>query len=271
MIDGSKFADVGFSLVGTPYSVMDCQKFVEKCAELCGIKIDLAGSNTWYRYIMEHGAVMTPEQCVKELGCVPKGAILFIVNHDGGEPEKYKKDGHGNASHMGICTMPRGKGALHSSASRGEVCESEFKGKTIKNGGWNMVGLWDQVIFDYSGGVDPSPDPIPEPEPAPAEFAVVGNVPDGNRQDVNFRVKPSTAAELIDRIPCGETVEVIDRADKWTKIKWHGHTGYMMTKYLIFEEQEPDALYCVTIHDLSRDEAESIVAVFGGSITEERG
>ena len=275
MIDGRKFADAGFPLIGTPYSVMDCQKFVEKCAEICGIKIDLAGSNTWYRYIMEHGAVMTPEQCVKELGCVPQGAILFIVNHDGGEPEKFRADGKGNASHMGICTIPRGKGAIHSSASRGGVCESEFKGKTIRNGGWNMVGLWDQVIFDYSGGVDPFPDPIPDPEPvpdpAPAETAVVGNVPEGNRQDVNFRVKPSTTAVLIDRIPCGETVQVIDRADKWSKIKWHGYTGYIMTEYLIFTEEEPDALYCVTIHDLSRDEAEAIVDAFGGSITEERG
>jgi hypothetical protein len=275
MIDGRKFADAGFPLIGTPYSVMDCQKFVEKCAEICGIKIDLAGSNSWYRYIMEHGRVLTPEQCVKELGCVPAGAILFIVNHDGKEPEKFRADGKGNASHMGICTIPRGKGAIHSSASRGGVCESEFKGKTIKNGGWNMVGLWDQVIYDYTQGggalPDPEPDPAPVPDPTPAEFAVVGNVPEGNRQDVNFRVKPSTTAVLIDRIPCGETVQVIDRADKWSKIKWHGYTGFIMTEYLIFTEEEPDALYCVTIHDLSRDEAESIVDVFGGSITEERG
>lgn len=269
MIDGKKFADAGFPLIGTPYSVMDCQKFVEKCAELCGIKIDLAGSNTWYRYIMEHGAVMTPEQCVKELGCVPAGAILFIVEHDGEEPDKYKGDGKGNASHMGICTMPRGKGALHSSASRGGVCESEFKGKTIKNGGWNMVGLWDQVIFDYSGGVDPS---LPaEPAPLPAEIAVVGNVPAGNRHEVNLRAKPAKTARLIERVPCGDTVEVLNRADDWSKIKWRDYAGYMMTKYLVFDELEPNVLYCVTIHDLSRDEAESIVEVFGGSITEERG
>lgn len=269
MIDGNKLGDVGFNYLGVKYSVMDCQKFVERCIADCGIKIDLAGANTWFRYVMEHGAVMTPEECVKQLGCVPKGAFLFILKHDGKEPEKYRNDGIGNADHIGICTGNRGKGAIHSSYTNDCVCESEFHGKTIKNGGWNMVGLWDQVIFDYSGGVDPSPDPIPAP--VPAEFAVVGNVPDGNRQDVNFRVRPSTTAVLIDRIPCGETVEVIDRADKWSKVKWHGHTGYLMTKYLIFDEAEPDALYCVIIHDLQRDEAESIVAVFGGSITEERG
>ena len=265
MIDGNRFGDVGYNYLGVPYSQMDCQRFVEQCASDCGIKIDLAGSNTWYRYIMQHGAVMTPEECVKELGCVPKGAILFIVEHDGKEPDKYKGDGYGNASHMGICTGDRGKGAIHSSASRGEVCESEFHGKTIKNGGWNMVGLWDQVIFDYAGGDTPAPSPVP------VETAIVGNVPEGNKQEVNFRVKPSTSSKLIDRIPCGETVEVKNRADDWSKIKWHGYTGYMMTQFLTFEDEEPDALYCVVIHDLTKEEAESIVEVFGGSITEERG
>ena len=275
MIDGREFADVGFNYLGTPYAVMDCQKFVERCAADCGIVIDLSGSNAWFRHIMEHGAVMTPEECVKELGCVPAGAILFILEHDGGEEKRGYHDGLGNASHMGICTGDRGKGAIHSSESRGCVCESAFKGKTINNGGWNMVGLWDQVIFDYAGGDTPSPSPAPDPEPTPApvpvETAMVGNVPDGNKQEVNFRVKPSTAAKLIDRIPCGATVEVKNRAEDWSKIKWHGYTGYMMTKYLLFEDETPDVLYCVIIHDKTREEAEAIVDVFGGTITEERG
>lgn len=274
MIDGIKLGDVGFNYLGTPYSVMDCQKFVERCIADCGVKIDLSGSNAWYRYIMQHGAVMTPEECVKQLGKVPAGAFLFIHAFDGGEEKRGYHDGLGNASHIGICTIPRGEGAIHSSSSRGGVCESKFTGKTIKNGGWNMVGLWDQVAYDYSGGGSspaPEPTPEPEPEPFPAETAIVGNVPEGNRQEVNLRAKPSKAARLLERVPCGDSVEVLNRADDWSKIKWRDYTGYMMTKYLIFEELEPDVLYCVTIHDLSKEEAESIVNVFGGSIKKERG
>lgn len=270
MIDGNKLGDVGFNYLGVKYSVMDCQKFVERCIADCGKKIDLAGANTWYRYIMQHGAVMTPEECVKQLGCVPKGAFLFILKHDGKEPEKYRNDGIGNADHIGICTGDRGKGAIHSSYTKDCVCESEFHGKTIKNGGWNMVGLWDQVIFDYAGG-GASPSLPAEPAPLPAEIAVVGNVPAGNRQEVNLRAKPAKTARLLERVPCGDAVEVLNRADDWSKIKWRDYVGYMMTKYLVFDELEPNVLYCVTIHDLSRDEAESIVEVFGGSITEERG
>ena len=157
MIDGEKLGDVGFKYLGTPYSQMDCQAFVEKCLEDCGLYKNLAGSNAWFREVMNHGAVMTPEECVQELGKVPKGAFLFILKQDGGEPAKYKGDGIGNASHIGIVTMPRGEGAIHSSSSKGCVCESKFKGKTI-SGGWNRVGLWDKVAYDYGAGSG-EPDP----------------------------------------------------------------------------------------------------------------
>ena len=55
MIDGNRLADVGFEKIGTSYSVMDCQAFVEWCIAKLGIIIDLRGSNAWFRYVMEHG------------------------------------------------------------------------------------------------------------------------------------------------------------------------------------------------------------------------
>ena len=54
---------------------MDCQKFVENCLAEVGIKKDLAGSNTWYRYITWTG---TPEECKQKFGRIPPGAFLFI-------------------------------------------------------------------------------------------------------------------------------------------------------------------------------------------------
>ena len=268
MIDGNEFGDAGFKYIGTPYSEMDCQAFVERCLRDCGCNKDLAGSNAWYRYVMDNGWVGTPEECVKALGCVPKGAMLFILLQDGKEPPKYRGDGIGNASHIGICTGSRGKGAIHSSASRGCVAESEFHGKTIPNGGWNRVGLWDQITFDYSGGDTPTP----TPEPTPAQTAVVGNVPAGRRQEVNLRKRPSTLSALVDRVPCGDVVEVINKGEEWSLIAWNGKTGYMMTEFLIFTGDDiPDELYCVTIHDLTQQEANEIVAQYGGSITKERG
>ena len=149
MIDGNKLGAVGFEKLGTPYREMDCQAFIEWCLRQCGLKKDLAGSNAWYREVMKNGTVMTPEECVKQLGKVPAGAFLFIHAFDGGEEKRGYRDGLGNASHIGIVTG-KGEGAIHSSSSRGCVAESGFRGKTIR-GGWNRVGLWNKVRYEGCG------------------------------------------------------------------------------------------------------------------------
>ena len=143
MIDAKEFAKAGQKYLGTPYSTMDCQTFVERCMADCGLKRDLKGSNAWYR---EMDWVGTPEECKKIFGSIPTGAMLFIWSDDGGEVARGYKDGLGNASHIGIVTHT-GKGAIHSSSSRGCVAESEFHDKTIRNGGWNRIGL--SRLFDY--------------------------------------------------------------------------------------------------------------------------
>ena len=132
----------GDKYIGTPYSVYDCQGFVEKCLSDAGLRKDLAGSNAWYREMTWRG---TPEQCVAEFGYIPKGAFLFIVVHDGGEPASYQ-DSLGNANHIGIYTG-RGQGAIHSSFTRQGVYESYFECATIPGGGWNMVGLWKELDY----------------------------------------------------------------------------------------------------------------------------
>lgn len=268
MVDGNRLGDVGFKYLGVPYSTMDCQAFVEQCLRDCGLNMNLAGSNAWYREVMSHGAVMTPEECVRQLGCVPAGAFLFILEHDGKEPEKYKPDGLGNASHIGICTIPRGEGAIHSSASKGCVCESKFAGKTIKNGGWNMVGLYDKVAYDYGGKPEPEPAPTPEPEPSPAPEpqTMTAEVWAANGSPVNLRKRPSKLGALVERIKVGEQVEVMEYGDTWCKVRWRNKTGYMMTEFLIFDDDDGEELYTVVIPDLTREQANAIQEKYPGAI-----
>ena len=264
MVDGNKLGEVGFSFagdkyLGRPYSEMDCQAFIEWCLRQCGLNMDLAGSNAWYREVKKNGVILTPEECVRQLGCVPAGAFLFIHAFDGGEEKRGYHDGLGNASHIGICTGNKGEGAIHSSASRGCVAESVFHGKTIKNGGWNAVGLYNKVAYDYGGGLDPEP----EPEPVEPVTAIIGNVPEGKRQDVNLRTRPSTLAKLIDRIPCGDTVEVLEYDDKWTKVKWDKQIGYVMSKFLLFDEApDDDERWTVIIPDVTTEEKDSLLSVY---------
>ena len=254
MINGEKLAQAGFKYLGTPYSQMDCQAFVERCIADCGIRKDLAGSNAWFREVMSHGAVMTPEECVQQLGTVPPGAFLFILQQDGGEPAKYRPDGLGNASHIGIVTG-QGEGAIHSSASRGCVAESKFRNKTI-SGGWNRIGLWDQVSFDFDGAI-----PVPGPEPDPDQETLTATVVAPSGKNVNLRQSPSTAAALVDRIRLGETVTVLTAGQDWSQVKWKWHTGWMMSKFLMFDESRDDRV-TVMIDGLTRDEAEAIKKIY---------
>ena len=224
MVDGNKLSQVGFQYIGTPYSVMDCQAFVEKCLSDCGNHTDLPGSNSWYREVMNNGWVGSPEECKSRYGTVPRGAFLFILEQDGGEPAKYQGDGIGNASHIGLVTGT-GEGAIHSSSSKGCVCESKFQGKTIKNGGWNRVGLWNQVDYGIEGN-----DPDQGGDDTMPEMATVHSE---NGKSVKMRAKPSTSCNMYWDVPDGSIVDLYQWGDDWSNIGYGGQSGYMMSQYLI--------------------------------------
>ena len=133
---------MGDKYIGRTYSQMDCQAFVEQCLADAGLNVNLTGSNAWYRAMTWVG---TPEECRAKFGSIPVGAFLYILEQNGREPNQYKADGLGNASHIGIY-IGRNLGAIHSSYSRGGVYYSYFAGSTI-NGGWNRVGLWTELDY----------------------------------------------------------------------------------------------------------------------------
>ena len=275
MISGKDLGEAGFRYLGVPYSKMDCQAFVEQCLRDCGLEMNLAGSNAWYREMMKNGAILTPEECVKQLGKVPAGAFLFIHAFDGGEPEKYRKDGLGNASHIGIVTG-REEGAIHSSSSKGCVAESRFMGKSI-SGGWNKVGLWNRVAYDYGNGSvleGTSDNPIPEPvNEKESEYAAVWA---GQGSTVNTRQGPGTSYALskAGRIPVGTMVEILKRQNGWCRIRYTDPRGaswycWMKEEFLRPVDQDeasdfvPGAiLYTVIVSHLSASEAEMLKAVY---------
>lgn len=114
------------------YRQMDCQAFVEYCVNQRGGRLQFRGSNDMFRNACSWVGSLNQ---ARALGYLRPGAWLFIVEQNGGEPAKYKADGLGNASHVGIYTQLNGVEVVHSSASRGGVFPS-----TLKNG-WTHVGL----------------------------------------------------------------------------------------------------------------------------------
>lgn len=250
MASASDVAKAGCKYLGTPYSRLDCQAFVEQCLADNGIWRNLTGSNAWYREMTWRG---TPEECKRQFGEIPKGAFLFILEKDGKEPEKYRKDGLGNASHIGIKTGMTGKqmvelavamgdlnaeafnkgdGAIHSSSSREHVCTSTFKDKTIR-GGWNMIGLWNKL--DYGPAINARlGSPMAQIPAIPEESATPvtkGTVYSSTGTTVKMRARPSTGCGVYWNVPIGSEVGIIKGGD-WSRIKWNGRIGYMKSEFI---------------------------------------
>lgn len=247
------------AFLGTPYSRMDCQAFVEAALRKIGIDENLAGSNAWYRHMTWTG---TPEECKASFGRIPPGAFLFILSDNGKEPEKYKPDGIGNASHIGIYTgltgaemvklakdagvvgaagFDFGNGAIHSSQKHQSVCTSSFSGRTI-SGGWNRVGLWDKLGYDID--IDWKGDDT---------MMAKVNGPDG--ETVFLRPRPTTKASFICRVPSGATVEVLSQSGDWSYVRWdqdekNTYQGYMMSQFLtpIADQPNEDGTIPVQYH-----------------------
>lgn len=49
---------------------------------------------------------------------------------------------------------------------------------------------------------------------------------------VKMRKRPDPVADVLDKIPLGQTVDVLEHADGWAKIRWGEKTGYMMAEFL---------------------------------------
>lgn len=230
-VDAKQLARAGYTYLGRLYSEMDCQAFIEKCLSDCGLKMNLPGSNAWYRKMDWTG---TPEECKKVFGKVPVGAFLFILKQDGKEPEKYKSDGKGNASHIGIYTG-QAKGAIHSSASRGCVDESRFAGKSI-NGGWNCVGLWKMVTYDTD--IDMSiTNTGGNKNVKTGEKAKVVLVSGESGNTVNLREGPGLDFGRICKVRVDSVVEIIEDRGKWSNISVDGKKGWMLSNHLEYIDE----------------------------------
>lgn len=119
-----------------------------------------------------------------------------------------------------------------------------------KLGKWMFVAAWKTQFVKRD-----EPEPEPEPEPSPEPTPVYAEVFSDNGKPVNLRARPSRAAALVDRVPCGDYVEVLEKGEEWCHVKWRNKKGYMMTVFLILPES---VLYTVEILHLSLEDAEAL-------------
>jgi cell wall-associated NlpC family hydrolase len=153
MITGQDVADKAKSLLlmdTIPYVLggettkgMDCQGLVEWTLRELGMEADYRGTNDmWRNLVTDKGSV---EDGVARHGAIPIGALIFIVDRDGGEPKRYQSDGEGNAWHVYVKVSD--EILVHASASNLMVTTRTFADATIPNGGPNAYGLINGVKY----------------------------------------------------------------------------------------------------------------------------
>lgn len=234
MPTGKEFAEKARNYLGRSYDEMDCKDLINAMLRDVGISKKYKGSNELYRAVKWLGF---PEECVETFGRVPEGALVFIWANDGGEVARGYTDGLGNASHVGAY-VGFGKGVIHSSQSRGCVCESAFVGRTVKNGGWNYVGLLPEL--DYGEDVEQ----LLRDEREGEDVMQRGYLIAQTGKTVNLRNSPKKANNLIRQVPVGTEVYVLEEAgDGWYFVECGTMKGYVMREFvqLIPEpDEEPD-------------------------------
>lgn len=173
------------SLLGQPYERLDCQALVRRAIAAAGGEQPPKGVNTLMRSpsVVWWGTL----DSARARGRLVPGAALLMHRDDGREPARYRGDGMGNFSHIGLYagenaltdTDARGRSracdVIHSSQSMGRVA-----GSTLQNG-WTHAAWLSQI--DY--GREPSPgvelgerampdfqaSPDSEASPAPADVS----------------------------------------------------------------------------------------------------
>lgn len=93
--------------------------------------------------------------------------------------------------------------------------------------GWDAVGY--AVQIDYGSE---------EEDPMDKELAVV--IAESG-STVNLRRTPDRNGALVERVPVGTVVEVLEKLDGWMQIRYANRTGYMMAQFLrLMDDSDPE-------------------------------
>ena len=142
MITGKHIAETAIEsgLLGTPYSKLDCQAFVEEVLKKAGLKIiNYRGSNHMWRSLVYDRKNLNKN----DLLAAPAGSLAFIVRDDGGEVRRGYHDDMGNATHVAIVL------------GDGRVMESTTGGVQYGNlSRFTDYGLIMDVDYDVKGGTN---------------------------------------------------------------------------------------------------------------------
>jgi hypothetical protein len=191
---------VARSLIGTPYSELDCINLIKKVIRIApgGVPgYTTAGTNSlWRSYDSSPKYKDLTWRQMSIAGAKP-GMLAFKINGE-------------NIHHVGIVT--ESDTVIHSSSAKGEVVETPLD-KT-----------WDALaIHRYIGAEEAEED-------TPMYKAEVNL--NSAKSSLNLRNGPSMSDMVIGSIPHGAVVDVLVEADKWCYVRYNSTSGYAAAEYL---------------------------------------
>lgn len=207
----------------------DCIGLVIGAVERCGEKWDgVHGSNWWARHYTHSLMRVT---AADEL---LMGDLVYKAKGPGASgydlPNRYKDDPDRlDYYHVGVVTGVEPLEITHCTKS------STVDGITTdpKLGSWTYRGRL--TLLDDVGESEG------ETMGTVATVGTMATVHADNGKPVNFRRKPSMSGALIDRVPVGRQVTVLSRDEGWAKVVVGSVMGYMMEKYLQFDDGDDAA------------------------------
>ena len=235
---------IPYHLGGSSPTGMDCQGMVKYCIRKAGGKMDITGSNAMWRQACVWKGTLAE---AKNVGKLVPGALLFIVEKSGQEPDRYKGDGLGDASHVGVYI---GEKEIYS------IDASKSKGKVVARAEHDATHMWTHAAWFRE--VDYTPDRV---IPYPDEFETLGieeeylfKPPEYTSHllnhailprlvrvstisgRLNLRKLPHEESYRLGGIEPGTIAEVLDSVGEWMKLRvkigTQTLTGWSVARYL---------------------------------------
>lgn len=209
---------------------IDCSGLLVKMYRDQGAYIYHGSNSIYHEYCSKTDKLTSVKQ-------LKPGMVVFKWREwtDADKSNKWYGTPPGNLSHIGYVAGVNPLWIIHASSVAKEVTVDQKIGK------WAYYGKLKAV--DYGDAPEPAPTPTPAPEPVESKLKIVFAE---NGKPVNMRANPSLKANLIIRVPVGETVEWIkEDGAGWAYIKYMNKYGWMMDCYLVDEytptpEPEPE-------------------------------
>jgi len=203
------------------FDKMDCIGMPRRAMKMAGLNpTGMSGTNYAARYTLKDFKKISSVSQLKVGYAVLKGRP-YDPNDKYPLPSKYLKGGSAyngdttNYVHIGTVTQVNPLIITHMTSPTAK--------QDTKLGKWNYFGKYPQVNYDSTNQ---------EKVVITVENAIVIG------GSLNMRKDSDTNAERITQIPSGARVAVIEKGTVWCKAVYNAYTGYVMTKYLSFEDEE---------------------------------